>query len=67
MQRWEYARVLGDRGEVTLTFSHQEPPARKWQRVVEAMRELGDDGWELVTATNRDGLEVLHLKRPLDS
>ena len=65
MQKWEYARILSDRGDVTLTYSHHEPSARKWQRVVEALRDLGDDGWELVTASNRDGLEVLHLKRAL--
>jgi hypothetical protein len=35
--------------------------------VIEAMRDLGNDGWELVTATNRDGHEVLHFRRPLES
>ena len=65
MQRWEYARVLVDRGDVSVSYSHQESPPRTWPRVIFAMRDLGDDGWDLVTATNRDGNEILHFKRPL--
>ncbi len=64
MPSWEYARVLVDRGDVSVTYSHQELPAQKWPRVINALRDLGDDGWELVTASNRDGNEILHFKRP---
>ena len=38
-----------------------------WPRVINAMHDLGEDGWELVTASNRDGNEILHFKRPLQS
>ena len=67
MQRWEYARALSDRGEVTVSYSHRQAPSRSWPRVIEALRDLGDQGWELVTATNRDGHEVLHFRQPLES
>jgi hypothetical protein len=63
MATWEYARVLVDRGDVSVTYSHQEATAKGWARVINAMRDLGDDGWELVTASNRDGNELLHFKR----
>jgi len=66
MQRWEYARLLSDRGDVSVTYSHQDPPPKGWPRVIMALRDLGDAGWELVTASNRDGNELLHLRRPLD-
>ena len=66
MHRWEYARILVDRGDVSVTYSHQELAPRTWARVINAMRELGDAGWELVTASNRDGNEILHFKRPLE-
>lgn len=65
MQKWEYARVLVDRGDASIVYSHQDPSPQAWPRVILAMRDLGDEGWELVTATNRDGNEVLHFKRPL--
>jgi hypothetical protein len=65
MQRWEYARILVDRGDVSVSYSHQEASTRTWPRVIMAMRDLGDDGWDLVTASNRDGNEILHFKRPL--
>jgi hypothetical protein len=67
MQRWEYARILVDRGDVSVSYSHQEAPPRTWPRVIMAMRDLGDDGWDLVTASNRDGNEILHFKRPLQA
>ena len=65
MQKWEYARILVDRGDVSVTYSHQEMPSQAWARVVNALHDLGDAGWELVTASNRDGNEILHLKREL--
>ena len=66
MQTWEYARVLVDRGDVTVSYSHDDVPSPKWARVIFALHDLGDAGWELVTASNRDGNEILHLKRPRD-
>ena len=63
MQRWEYARIMTDRGDLSITYSHGEGAARKWPRVIDALRDLGEDGWELVTASNRDGNEILHFKR----
>jgi hypothetical protein len=67
MQQWEYARILVDRGDVSVTYSHQDPAKQGWARVIFALHDLGDEGWELVTASNRDGNEILHLKRPLQS
>lgn len=64
MPTWEYARVLVDRGDVSVTYSHRDPESRVWPRIINALGVLGDEGWELITATNRDGNEVLHLKRP---
>jgi len=64
MQTWEYARVLVDRGDVSITYSHAGHEGRVWPRVINALADLGEDGWELVTASNRDGNEVLHFKRP---
>jgi len=64
MQQWEYARILVDRGDVSVSYSHQDLPPQAWARVINALRDLGDAGWELVTASNRDGNEILHLKRP---
>ena len=66
MQRWEYARIMTDRGDVGITYSHRDVPSRAWPRVINAMKDLGDDGWELVTASNRDGNEILHFKRSLE-
>ena len=66
MQRWEYARIMTDRGDVSISYNHRDLPSRAWPRVINAMRDLGSDGWELVTASNRDGNEILHFKRPLD-
>lgn len=66
MQRWEYARIMTDRGDVSISYSHRDVPSRGWPRVINAMKDLGDDGWELVTASNRDGNEILHFKRPLE-
>ncbi len=65
MQRWEYARLLVDRGDVSVTYSHRQAPPKAWARVVNAMHDLGDEGWDLVTASNRDGNEILHFKRLL--
>jgi hypothetical protein len=67
MQQWEYARMLVDRGDVSVTYSHQQMPPQGWPRVIDAMRDFGDAGWELTTASNRDGNEILHFKRPLQS
>lgn len=64
MQRWEYARVLVDRGDVSVTYSHGGNETRTWPRLINALADLGSDGWELATASNRDGNEVLHFKRP---
>ncbi len=64
MQIWEYARVLVDRGDVSITYSRAVHETRTWPRVINALADLGADGWELVTASNRDGNEVLHFKRP---
>ena len=66
MQKWEYARILVDRGDVSVSYSHLEMPRQAWPKVVMALRDLGDAGWELVTASNRDGNEILHLRRPLE-
>lgn len=63
MPTWEYARVLVDRGDVTVTYSHQDVPSPQWSRVIHALRDLGDAGWELVSASNRDGNEIIHFKR----
>ncbi len=65
MQRWEYARVLVDRGDVSVTYSHKEMPPRAWPRVINALHDLGESGWELTAASNRDGNEILHFKRLL--
>ena len=36
MRKWEYARVLVDRGDVSVTFSHQEGSSQRWPRVINA-------------------------------
>ena len=66
MQKWEYARILVDRGDVSISYSHQQKPPQAWPRVIAALRDLGEAGWELITASNRDGNEILHLRRPLE-
>ncbi len=66
VQKWEYARILVDRGDVSVSYSHQDVASQTWPRVIMAMREMGDAGWELVTASNRDGNEILHFRRPLE-
>jgi len=79
MQRWEYAEMSrtvspaapgGATGTVTIFYSHRgegERPAS----ASEALRLLGDNGWELVAASTAiaGGSLIRHyvLKRPLAS
>jgi hypothetical protein len=51
MTRWEYARLESTDAGVGVVFSHRQP----WQRLApeaffDALRQLGDEGWELVSA-----------------
>jgi hypothetical protein len=65
--RWEYAHLLfGTSGNANdhLLFTHQDEH-RVEGSIWDVIRELGDDGWELVTThVLKDG-EELWFKRPL--
>jgi hypothetical protein len=58
---------VGEKQRITLLFTHREAPPESESTVIETLGELGDEGWEMVTATSTSGLpSQLWLKRPLD-
>lgn len=55
MQRWEYTTLTydpegGNETRSVLLFSHQDQIQTDLRSVVQVLRELGDQGWELVTS-----------------
>jgi len=72
MQRWEYAQVHFQTGAASfrITYSHQadrvdSPADRFWATI----RELGDQGWELVSVSAAGEPAVLRhwFKRPAEA
>ncbi len=62
-------RILGgDPLKMRVWFTHQEPETFSGVTPLEVLRQLGNDGWELVTReTVAHGLvAVFWFKRPLD-
>ena len=60
MQRWEYARIMTDRGDVSISYSHRDVPSRAWPRVINAMKDAGVFGYFSRRATvNLDGWKRL--------
>jgi hypothetical protein len=64
MQKWEYARLVYERGTVLIRYSHRDEPTDS-PNLMDVLRELGEAGWDMVAATARQGLETLLFKRPL--
>jgi hypothetical protein len=72
--RWEYAWVIynpesGGAEEFRLLFSHHEaPPLTAESSVLQTVRTLGDEGWELASTLWAKGSPAqLWFKRPLES
>ncbi len=74
--RWEYARVVvsGMDQPIVANFSHQPEDDREYgtNDLAEALRDLGDAGWEMVSDARVENWvgtqlifrEMLYFKRP---
>lgn len=74
--RWEYARVVvsGMDQPIVANFSHQPENDREYgtNDLAEALRDLGDAGWEMVSDARVENWvgtqlvfrEMLYFKRP---
>ena len=74
--RWEYARVVvsGMDQPIVANFSHRVEDDREYgpNDLADALRDLGDDGWEMVSDARVENWigpslvfrEMLYFKRP---
>ena len=74
--RWEYARVVvsGMEQPIVANFSHRPDDDREYgtNALADALRDLGDDGWEMVSESRVENWvgtqlifrEMLYFKRP---
>ena len=76
LARWEYARVVvsGMEQPIVANFSHRPEEDREYgtNDLAEALRDLGDAGWEMVSDSRVENWvgtqlifrEMLYFKRP---